>query len=482
MAEEDDLFYLQPGYDLNKLTVPRLRNILVAHDVDYPSSAKKAQLMEQIESDILPKAKKLLRERDRVRRTSKGITDMSSQEGTVEPDEDADRELMPPPPAPKTPRSRKSKSNLSTTTPSTSRRSKTPTSRKSSSRARESDAETDGDRAPSARKVRKSLPTPVAQSVRVEEPTRYKREEGSSPFSDDNPFQSGGSPPVESRRVSSPTKRRKSQGRQSTSRRGETTSPVHKYEEDDSSHATYQFPVSQLDDIPTTEEFTPDATRELQENGQLLPKRSQGLVRRKKKPASTATKSVPAAILTAVVMGIAAWYRQEKVDVGYCGVGHPTWSLASNPNLPAWVHENLAPVCEPCPPHAICYPNMEVKCEGDFVLQFHPLNLNGLVPIPPTCEADSDKERKIKAVADKAIDELRERRAAYECGSELSTESDKTVATSSETKLEIPEESLKAEVKKLRRRGMSEHDFEDLWRGALGDVMGRDEVEVTRDG
>ena len=487
MAEEDDLFYLQPGFDLNTLTVPRLRNILVAHNVSFPSSAKKGQLVEQVQSDILPKAKKLLRERDRVRRTSKGITDMSSQEGTVDGDADPDRDLMPPPPAPKTPRSRKSKSNLGdTATPSTSRRSKTPTTRKSSSKARASDTETDGEKLQaSARKVRKSAPQSAAPSVRLEEPVRIKREDGSSPFSDDNPFQSGSSPPAESRRISSTSRNRKSQGRQSSSRRRETTSPVIKREDDDSSHATYRFPISQVDDIPTTEEFTPDAAQELQQaeaNGQLAPKRPQALVRRKNKPASKVAKSAPGVVLLCVLGAIGAWYRQEKVSIGYCGVGQPTWSLSSNPNIPAWVHENLQPTCEPCPPHALCYPNMDVKCEPDFVLQQHPLTLKGLVPIPPTCEADSEKERRIKAVADRAIDELRGRRAAYECGDELGTEDVKTVVKAGETKLEIPEETLKEEVKKLKRRGMSGEEFEDLWRGALGDVMSRDEVEVTREG
>jgi Man1-Src1p-C-terminal domain/HeH/LEM domain len=488
MAEEDDLYYLQPGFDLQSLTVPRLRNILVSQNVAYPSSSKKGQLVELVENEILPRSKKLLRERDRVRRTSKGITDMSSQEGTIEGDEDPDRELMPPPPAPKTPRSRKSKSNLGdTATPSTSRRSKTSSTRKSSSKARASDTETDRERlSASARKSRKSMPDTVAASaIRVEKPVKVKREEGASPFSDDNPFQSGSSPPSESRRVSSASRNRKSQGRQSTSRRRETTSPIIKREDDVSSHATYRIPISQLqDEVPTTEEFTPDATRELQQeaNGQLVPKRSQALARRKKKSASKVAKSVPGVVLTAVLGTIAAWYRQEKINIGYCGVGQPTWSLSSNPNIPAWVHENLQPTCEPCPPHAICYPDMEVKCENDFVLQHHPLHLNGLVPIPPTCEPDSEKERRIKAVADKAIEELRERRAAYECGDELGTEQVRSVVKAGETKLEIPEETLKHEVSKMRRKGMSSDEFEDLWRGALGDVISRDEVEVIRDG
>ena len=47
---------------------------------------------------------------------------------------------------------------------------------------------------------------------------------------------------------------------------------------------------------------------------------------------------------------------------------------------------------------------------------------------------------------------------------------------------EIPEEELKAEVSKMRRKGMSADEFDDLWRSALGEIIDRDEVEVVRDG
>ena len=243
-----------------------------------------------------------------------------------------------------------------------------------------------------------------------------------------------------------------------------------------------------------TEEFTPDAAQELAEeerNGQVVPARSSALVRRKKKqPTSTIAKTAPLAVLTTVLAALGGWYRQEKINVGYCGVGEPQWSLAANPHIPAWVHQNVEPACEPCPQHAICYPNMEVQCETDFVLKPHPLTANGLVPLPPTCEPDSEKQRRIKAVADRAVEELRERRAAYECGDDISKTQEtvassiaetKTVAKSMAPKLEINEEELKKSVSKQRRKGMSENEFEDLWRGALGDVMGRDEVEVKHD-
>ena len=155
--------------------------------------------------------------------------------------------------------------------------------------------------------------------------------------------------------------------------------------------------------------------------------------------------------------------------------------------MPVWVHEALQPQCEPCPQHAICHPNMQVECEHDFMLVQHPLSLNGLVPIPPTCEPDSEKEKRIKAVADKAVEALRDRRAAYECGGDLSTAVSSTESSGSSStivspvKVEVTEEILKDSIAKQRRKGMSSEEFEDLWNSALGDIKGRDEVEIVHD-
>lgn len=511
MADEDDLVYLQPGYDLNSLTVPKLRNILVKHDIDFPSSAKKGQLVEVIQHDLLPQAKKLLKAQDRVRRTSRGITDVpSSQDSTADDEGEHDRQLMPPP-APKTPRSRKSKSDLggasasTTATPSTSRRSKTP-SRRATRTPRASDTEPEVET--TVRKSRKSAPVhaALAPAVTLDEPdARLKRESletGTSPFSDDNPFQSGSSPPTTSKRMSSSSRTRKSLGastssNKSPSKRRQTTSPVVKQEEASPQRTAIEFPISRLrseDYVPVTEEFTAEEAQELAEqerNGQVVPGRRSQLVRRpKKKAANKAVKAAPLVFLTTVLAAAASWYRQEKINIGYCDVGDTQWSLAKYPQVPPWVHE-LQPTCEPCPQHAYCSPNMVAECESDFVLKPHPLSFNGLIPVPPTCEPDSEKERKIEAVANKAIEELRQRRAAYECGEEVSsaqslatgsTESGLPVASAASTKLEISDEELKKTIAKQRRKGMTDHDFDALWEGALGNVLKRDEVDVTHDG
>lgn len=541
---DDELSYLQPGFDLSSLTVPRLRSILVSHDIPYPASAKKPQLIQLLTDEVLPRSQKLLSARARTKRTSKGITDVPSSQdsSTIGGDEDRDGELMPPPPPPppKTPRGRKSKTTLAAeaaaaaaagqdeppATPATARRPRTPGGRKTTSKhPRASDTETEADKTqPSARKTRKSTPGPVPvpnlPSARIDEPDhRVKRESldtGASPFSDDNPFQSGSSPASEARRVSSTSHTRKSlgapsvDGRKSTGSRRQITSPPQGSREGDfhvPSRATFEFPVPRIksenveqDEVPTTEEFMAEESLELARNraakgysaSDSLPSRSAALVRRKKKkPANAVAKYAPASVLITLLGALAAWYRKEKIEIGYCGVGKPSWSLAENPQVPAWVTEKFQPACEPCPQHAYCYPEMVVSCEPNYVLQAHPLSLGGIIPLPPTCEPDGEKVKKIKAVADRAVEELRERRAIYECGdgvkdstagSSATSVEVRAVVQSGQAKLEIAEDELKNEVAKQRRKGMSAEEFEELWRAALGDITDRDEVDVIRDG
>jgi Man1-Src1p-C-terminal domain len=41
---------------------------------------------------------------------------------------------------------------------------------------------------------------------------------------------------------------------------------------------------------------------------------------------------------------------------------------------------------------------------------------------------------------------------------------------------EVSEHDLKQTVAKKRRRGMSDAEFDDLWNGAIGEIVARDEV------
>jgi Man1-Src1p-C-terminal domain/HeH/LEM domain len=472
MADESE--YLAPGFDPSSITVPKLRGILTKHEIPFPSSAKKPELIETFNSQIAPKAGRLRGAQKRVQRTSMGIEDMpSSQEGTIVGDDE--RDLMPPPPVPQTsPRKRSSKKSLVEPSPT----KKTPSKRTNSKHARASDTETGtsaDELQKSVRKTRKSEGPKIKVEEPLETPIRRLLANDNSAFSSDNPFQSGSSPldgmdstSGERRRKSMPAKdtpRKKS----SSSRRRTDFTP--KSEEDGIVPKSTKFEYSQKDSDHDSgfagEEFTPEERMELARERAMNGESMVVAPRRKKRQSSGALKTAPWAVLFTLLMGYATFWYREKLEIGYCNVGSSSNALLAQ--IPDWA-EFLIPECEPCPQHAICYPNLRTKCEDDFIVKQHPLSLGGLVPLAPTCEPDGEKVRRVKQVADRAIEELRERRAKFECG-ELKS-----------TPVEMPEEELKQTMAAKRRKDMSREQFEDLWRGAIGEIQGREEVVLGGDG
>ena len=489
---DDELAYLSPSFDPTSLTMPRLRKILMSHDIPYPASAKKPQLVEIFSRDLKPRARKILAARDRVRRTSRGITDMpGSQEETTNFTVDGDARSMLPPPVPDTSRQRTPRKTLCQSAEPTesdiSAIEITSSARRSSSKhALQSDTEPDLEPPrPSARKSRKSHRSEASSMAKVDAtratPVRPPIKGGI--FSDDNPFQSGSSPltPSETRRKSAGTcsDKRKS----SSSRRRTEGVPSSSKQQDGfivPTSKAFVVPESRLkrsadederkDGLEAGEEFTPEEQLDLTGGkANILPSRKQKRVRKPR----TIPRSAPWIVLMALLVGYATWWRQEKLAAGYCGIGSLSSGL-SNVYLPEWA-EVVLPSCEPCPQHAICFQAMETRCEHDFVLQPHPLSLGGLVPVPPSCEPDGDKVRRVKAVADKAVEELRERRAQAECGTLRDNKGRSLPA-------DIEEEHLKKEVGKKRRRNMDAAEFEDLWKGAIGEIIAREEVVSSSDG
>lgn len=83
---DDENEYLQPNFDPTTLRVADLRRILLFHDVDFPSSAKKGQLVSLFLDNITPKAKSILQKKSRVRPSNKGIIKVETDEnGEVQP-------------------------------------------------------------------------------------------------------------------------------------------------------------------------------------------------------------------------------------------------------------------------------------------------------------------------------------------------------------------------------------------------------------
>lgn len=470
----DDQEYLEPGFDPSTLTVPRLRSILVAHNVNYPSSAKKSQLIDLFNDNVLPLARKLRTANARVKRTSRGIVDVPASQGTADDDDEDDEEEEVAP-------STATRSGRRTTrakteeapqeiapTPKSTRHSTAPpesVSRRASSKRAQVVAvdEAPEPKRSASRKSRLSAQTPVAKSGFADD---------DSPFSNDNVFQSGSSPPPPStdrRRTTSGVVRDADRRRSREARRRTEEVKPSRAQLDGATASARQAPVSVLkkrskDAVETGEEFTPEEQRDLvraEQSGELVPVRPKA-----KKAGSKVAQTGVGAVLTTILLGVGALWGQEKARVGYCGEGHHSREIAGV-EIPPWA-DVLRPQCEPCPPHAICGPNLETVCEPDFVLTHHPLSANGFLPIPPTCEPDSMKAKRVEKVKERAIHELREHNAKYECGEPVQPV--------------LRESELKARVSSKRLSRMQDREFEELWASAIGEVRDSDEVTQGIDG
>lgn len=528
----DQYEYLSPDFDPASITVPRLRSILVAHNVKYPSSAKKPELVALFNQHVAPQAQRYLNAQSQTKRSTRGIVDVpSSRETSVTGDDSEGDEVASMAPSESVRRSTRrstrgmtEESDAPSLAPSAStrrstrrttasvepdldltpvprtRRSKSPTKRVPTKPIRAPELEEIDERPPQPRQPRQSTTPAVKQEKR----------EGASPFSSDNPFQSGS--PAYEPRTAERERRRKTLGpehsekrksgvsrRQServssafedgpevpsepayeapVPRRKRDPTPVLEHEEEDI--AAEQTSEDEKDEVDTGEEFTAEEQLELvrerakQGRTDILPPRRN----KSRQQTSGALKAAPLSILVALLGGYAAWWRNEKIAVGYCGRGKAPITPA-NLEVPEYAKgvEILLPQCEPCPQHAVCYPNFGIECDSDRILRPHPLSFGGFVPLPPTCEPDSEKARKVQAVADRAVDELRERNAKFECG-DLVDETGHHVASP-----EIDEHKLKEEISAKRRKGMSQSEFEDLWISAIPEVMERDEVVSNFDG
>ncbi|KAI1142659.1 Man1-Src1p-C-terminal domain-containing protein [Hypoxylon sp. FL0543] len=502
MSDSESLDYLQPGFDAKTLTVPRLRSILVAHNVPYSSSAKKGQLVEIFNEQVVPQSKKILAARARAKRSSKGIVDAESQSSSNPFDEH--EELPPPARSVRRSRSpRKASTRIKTEEPedqpmpppipSPTKRQSRASSRPVQASDAEAGPEPDGNT--TQHRVRRPVPAP---KVKKEDSDEGLFRRTSDVFTSDNPFQSGSSPSAPEQ---TPSVRRRTAGMDkprstSSGTRRRTDGHTVPKEERVSMPRSFAPPIAQQAPLkaPGTsvlepgEEFTPEEQLELAaeeaEHGDVAAVAAR---RPQQRQASQTSWGTLFSIFSVTLLSIyAGWYRQEKIAVGYCGVGQIGSSIPSEIETPEWAQsvlppqitipqsiiDTLEPECEPCPAHAYCYADYSVRCEQDYILKPHPLSLGGIVPLPPTCEPDGVKVRRVQAVANKAIEELRQRTAKYECGEPINEEG---------VMLETPaieEQELKQIINTKRSKKMNNQEFEDLWGSALGEIKARDEVEV----
>jgi hypothetical protein len=341
------------------------------------------------------------------------------------------------------------------------------------------------DERPAARRTRKSV-TPAVKEASPD-PEAWHRNDATSPFTQENPFQSGSSPAVPD--TIPRDRRRRTTGFEQKEKR---KSDAHR-------RKTFQPNAEQLDEgivVPTRgtfdvadprmmhedddivdagEEFTPeeqlDLVREREKAGEvdIFPPR-----RRKQKAKATGTiKAMSGTLLLTAAAAFAGVWRQEKIEVGFCGVGRDATALAGV-EVPNWA-DQILPQCEPCPPHAQCFRGLNLRCDPDFIKKDHPLALGGLIPFPPTCEPDSEKTRKVNGIANRAVEILRQRKAQYECG-ELDAEGNPVESP------EVSEVDLKQQMASQKSKSLTDQEFSELFDRAFPELTMREEVVESTDG
>ncbi|TDZ12746.1 Inner nuclear membrane protein SRC1 [Colletotrichum spinosum] len=500
----DEYEYLQPGFDPKSLTVPRLRSALVAHDIQYPATAKKPQLIELFNTELVPHAKRILAKQAKAKRSSRGIVDVGSQE----PESFDDYDLAPPPPRSTTrsrsPRKASSRVSVKTeeyeyepqelaATISPTKRNVRATSRQAPAPEPEPEPHFEPEpepytepEPPKSVRINKRVVTPHIKTEESEEDF-FKKRRQSEYFSMENPFQSGSSPAP----IKTPARRRTAgveaadEAHDDGARRRTEGHSVEDRPKSSRKSQVFETPANKLlrdqtpeiqeyETVEAGEEFTPDAQFEMEQ--EMAARGEVALTQRQVTP-SRPRRSLAKpfwALAVSLLGAYSAWYRQEKIAVGYCGLGrHATQIIPPDAPVPDWAVRLAEPQCEPCPQHAYCYEDFSVRCESDFILKPHPLALGGLVPLPPTCEPDGEKVRRVKAVADKTVEELRERRAHFECGGTTDEHGQSTDTAA------IEEEELRSIISSKRSKKMNKEEFDELWLAAIGDVKGRDEVEVV---
>ncbi|KAH4313029.1 hypothetical protein HBH64_012650 [Parastagonospora nodorum] len=473
-----EYWYFEPGVDASKITVPELRSILLKHGVNYPSSAKKPDLVRLFNDAVAPQAAQVKRQQARTKRSTRGIVDVpSSSASTVTTEDTEDETLLAPPPSTTRRTTRRTTRAPTEESDVPAPRARTPSRAVPAKHSRATEV-FEADERPPVRRVRKSV-TPAVKEP-TPEPEAWHRPAANSPFTQENPFQSGSSPTAPE--TEGRDRRRRTTGfgqkerRKSEVNRRRTFQPNSEQQDDGvvvPSRDDFD-PRIKYEEPEFTEEFTPEEqlelVRERAKAGEvdILPPR------RRRKPKATGTLKAMSGtlLLTAAALFGGAW-RQEKIAVGFCGLGRDTTSLAGI-ELPEWA-SNIIPQCEPCPPHAQCYQDLQLICDRDFVKKEHPLSLNGLIPIAPTCEPDTAKTRQINNVADRGVQILRQRRAKYECGE---PDAEGTTVASPE----ISQEDMKRQMAAEKRNSMSDQEFDDLFNRAFPEMEMRDEVVASTDG
>ncbi|KAH3670632.1 hypothetical protein OGAPHI_001147 [Ogataea philodendri] len=467
----DDLEYLQPSFDPHKVTVPRLRSILVDRQIEYPSSAKKTDLINLYEQHIRPNAATWLQE------YKHSLSMDVSIEGPESPNRSSRKSSRNATPEKRT---RKPKSpKLDQTVPQKrGSEESTPKRKKLARKKRNADESgvSDDAESPTVSRIEKSV------SAGIKSPLSLEKFEGEELVAGDDISE------ILSR-LGSPQRKEvllnpANESNQSVEAELELEPEVQLEFEEVLSGPSRLLDPTFKDDEHTLKSLNDSAHLSEGSEGSLTDVEQEIAMKEEAVAVETEAKvdtseteikdeevaevevevPVPAettkpeskgsfkyALLLLPFVASLLGYRSMAVDVGFCGREGSIRKVGSyiTSDLPQISHfidktdaflDSIKPACVPCPAHAMCDYDSRIECESGYTVSQPWQSVFGLVPRMQECVYDSKRLEKIRLMTEFTLGLLRRKN-----GKEMTLE------------------ELHNFLKATKSNGMDDEDFEEYW-------------------
>ncbi|KAK9460947.1 Man1-Src1p-C-terminal domain-containing protein [Lipomyces oligophaga] len=432
----DDLSYLEPGFEPSTLRVADLRRILLFHEIYFPSSAKKAMLVDLFETHITPNSSTLRQSLITSQGAVPEILDAHIQSVTG-----IDSDLKP---LAQTPRRQ---------------------------------------RASSPRKPRSTRRVPDTNEPKeIKEEIVNKDDDEGSPFSSKNPFQSP-RPELNTKTKSTSKSSSKLKARlpeigvdstETPSRQSNLFNPeiFDKLDYPESDQRDFEVDQNPFDeqDEERNEEENGELSDSIEEDGENADEEEFD-VSHLDGSRDTRPLSVPIQLFTTWICFIClvfyvSWFCRERFRIGYCEIAGLGRLVEPERHGLAW---RLNPSCVACPEHAQCHPHFVAVCDADYLRVESLFSFNGWLPIAPTCVPDTLKLQRSRILMNEALIVLRRKFAEKEC-----TSTDSLDPTMSITDLHDRLYSMKSAT-------LLDDAFEQLWTLMYNDLESQEEIYFTMD-
>ncbi|KAK5801883.1 Man1-Src1p-C-terminal domain-containing protein [Linnemannia elongata] len=186
-------------------------------------------------------------------------------------------------------------------------------------------------------------------------------------------------------------------------------------------------------------------------------------------------------IVFLALLSFGLWYRQTRIDIGYCTPSRSIPTPTSNKHLTTkqLLVKWLYPTCIPCPDHAKCNsPDADPLCPPEYILRPHPLSFGNLIPLTPTCVLNKAQEYQSLQVADAAESILHKCAGKEECRSSIRPQPSAELFA----RQRFSVSDLRNEIESLKDASVSQEEFNQYWTLALNELYRRSSTIIIEQG